>query len=39
MGNSWVPLGLVMSRIFATFAHGSIYPYREGHGQTTYIYN
>ena len=39
MGNSWVTLGLVMSRIFATFASGSKYPYRGGYGQTTNIYN
>ena len=39
MGTSWVTLGLVISRIFATFASGSKYPYREGYGQTTYIYN
>ena len=39
MGNSWVPLGLVMSKRFATFASGSKYPYRGGYGQTTYIYN
>lgn len=39
MGNSWVTLSLVISKRFATFAGGSKYPYREGHGQTTYIYN